>query len=119
MEAAQRAIHELLGCYTHQAWLACMRPFLSAGTLRSTGKPYLSADLVAACSRLVGRQRICLYFMVDWSKHELRLRIARLRGLGFMVAVVTGPRQQCLIAAIIVSTSEYALGRLGYRSVGP
>lgn len=118
MEAAQRVIHELLGCCVQKDLLACRRSLSSAATVQSTRKSDLIADLVAECSSLAGRQRICSELMAAWSKHELQLLIARLRGLGFMVAVGPRPRKQDLIAAII-STSEYAPGRRGPHSLGP
>ena len=77
----------------------------AAGTIRNARKPYVIADLAAECGSLAGGQRICSDLMVAWRKHELRLFIASLMGLSFMVAVGPGPRKQDLIATII-NTSE-------------
>ena len=107
MAVARRVLEEVLGSCRQTDLLAYKRLFLSAAPTRSTRKADLIADLAAECDSLSGRQHICSDLMDTWSKCELRLLIARLRGLGFTVAVGPRPRQQDLIAAII-NTKEYA-----------
>ena len=47
------------------------------------------------------RQRIFAEVLVNWSMHELRLFIARMRGLGCMGPMGQRPRKQDLTAAIV------------------
>ena len=116
MAAARRVLEEVLGRCMQTDLLACRRSFPSAVPRRSTRKADLIADLVAECDDPAVRQRVCSGLMAAWSMHELRLLIARLRGLGCMVTVGPRPRQQDLRAAII-GTTEYApsLPPLGKR----
>ena len=69
--------------------------------IRSKRKLELIADIAPECDTPAKRQRIFAEVLGTWLKHELRLLIARLRGLGYMVPVNQRPRHQDLIAAIV------------------
>ena len=69
--------------------------------IRSKRKLELIADIAPECDAPAKRQRIFAEVLGTWLKHELRLFIARLRGLGYMVPVAQRPRHQDLIAAIV------------------
>ena len=69
--------------------------------IRSKRKLELIADIAPECDTPAKRQRIFAQVLGTWLKHELRLFIARLRGLGYMVPVAQRPRHQDLIAAIV------------------
>ena len=84
-----------------QALLALRRSVLPATPIRSSRKSELIADVAAECDTPANRQHIFAEVLVNWSMHELRLFIARLRGLGYMVPVGQRPRKQDLIAAIV------------------
>lgn len=107
MAAARRVVEEVLGTCRQTALLALRRSALPTTPLQSTRKSDLIADLAAECDTLANRQRIIAEVLTTWTMHELRLFIARLKGLGCMVAVGKRPRQQDLIAAI-VDAREYA-----------
>ena len=81
--------------------LALRRSVLPATPIRSSRKLELIADIAAKCDTSAIRQRIFAEVLVDWSMHELRLFIARMRGLGCMGPVGQRPRKQDLIAAIV------------------
>ena len=57
--------------------------------------------MLSACDGVAAGQRMSSELMADWGMRELRLFIARLRGLGFMVTVGPRPRRQYLEATII------------------
>ena len=122
MAAARRVLEEVLGCCRQTDLLACRRSCPSVAPTRSTRKSDLIAELVALGDGLASRQRICSDLMATWTMHELRLLLARLRGLGCMVA--SGPRRrQADLIAVIISTTEYAhslhsVGKRGRPRVG-
>ena len=69
--------------------------------IRSKRKAELIADIAPECDTPANRLRIFTEVLGTWLKRELRLFIARLRGLGCMVTVAQRPRNQDLIAAIV------------------
>ena len=81
--------------------LALRRSVLPATPIRSSRKLELIADIAAECDTSAIRQRIFAEVLVNWSMHELRLFIARMRGLGCMGPVGQRPRKQDLIAAVV------------------
>eukprot|EP00974_Lingulodinium_polyedra_P075746 7337426-Lingulodinium_polyedra.AAC.1 len=87
-------------CCRQKDLSACRRFLPSAPTVRSTPQAYLTIVLLSECDGSFAKQRVCSELMVVWSARELRLLIARLRGLGFMVAVAPRPRGRDLVAAI-------------------
>ena len=91
----------VLGTCRQEALLALRRSVLPCVPFRSKRKLELIADIVPECDAPAKRQRIFGEVLGTWSMHELRLFIARLRGLGYMVPVAQRPRQQDLIAAIV------------------
>ena len=101
MLAAQRVTKEVLGTCQQQTLLALRRSVLPGTPIRSSRKLELIADIALECDTLANRQRIFAEVLGTWSMHELRLFIARLKGLGYMVPVAQRPRQQDLIAAIV------------------
>ena len=92
---------EVLGTCRQEALLALRRSVLPCVPIRSKRKLELIADIAPECDAPAKRQRIFEEVLGPWSKRELRLLIARLRGLGYMVPVAQRPRQQDLIAAIV------------------
>ena len=74
---------------------------LPATPIRSSRKSELIADIAAECDTPANRQRIFAEVLGTWLKHDLRLLIARLRGLGYMVPVAQSTRNQDLIVAIV------------------
>ena len=107
MAAAQRVAEEVLVTCRQLALLALRRRALPITPIRCTRKSVLIADIAAECDTLANRQRILAEVLAPWTMHELRSFLARLRGLGYMVAVGQQPRKPDLIAAII-NTREYA-----------
>lgn len=101
MLAAQRVTEEVLGTCRQEALLALRRSVLPCVPIRSKRKLELIADIAPECDAPAKRQRIFAEVLGTWSKHELCLFIARLRGLGYMVPVAQRPRHQDLIAAIV------------------
>ena len=101
MLVAQRVTEEVLETCRQQALLALRRSVLPGTPIRSSRKLELIADIAPECDTLANRQRIFADVLGTWSMHELRVFIARLRGLGYMVPVAQRPRQQDLIAAIV------------------
>ena len=101
MSAAQRVTEEVLGTCRQEALLALRRSALPCVPIRSKRKLELIADIAPECDAPAKRQRIFAEVLGTWLKHELRLFIARLRGLGYMVPVAQRPRHQDLIAAIV------------------
>ena len=114
MAAAQHVVEELLGTCRQKALLSLRQSVLPATPIRSSRKAELIADLAAECDTVASRQRIFAEALATWSMHELRLFIARLRGLGYMVPVGQRPRQPDLIAAI-VGAQEHAVKATGAR----
>ena len=84
-----------------QALLALRRSVLPATPIRSSRKSELIADIAAECGSPANRQRIFAEVLVTLSMPELRLFMARLRGIGYKVPVGQRPRKQDLIAAIV------------------
>ena len=101
MAAAQRVTEEVLGTCRQEALLALRRSVLPCTPIRSKRKLELIADIAPECDTPANRQRIFAEVLGTWLMHDLRLFIARLRGLGYMVPVAQRPRQQDLIAAIV------------------
>ena len=101
MSAAQRVTEEVLGTCRQEAVLALRRSVLPCVPIRSKRKLELIADIAHECDAPAKRQRILAEVLGGWSKHELRVFIKRLRGLGYMVQVAQRPRHQDLIAAIV------------------
>ena len=101
MLVAQRVTEEVLETCRQQALLSLRRSVLPGTPIRSSRKLELIADIAPECDTLANRQRIFAEVLGTWSMHELRVFIARLRGLGYMVPVAQRPRQQDLIAAIV------------------
>ena len=101
MLAAQHVTEEVLGTCRQEALLALRRSVLPCVPIRSKRKLELIADIAPECDAPAKRQRIFAEVLGTWLKHELRLFIARLRGLGYMVPVAQRPRHQDLIAAIV------------------
>lgn len=101
MLAAQRVTEEVLGTCRQEALLALRRSVLPCTPIRSKRKLELIADIAPECDTPANRQRIFAEVLGTWLMHDLRLFIARLRGLGYMVPVAQKPRQQDLIAAIV------------------
>ena len=101
MLAAQRVTEEVLGTCRQEALLALRRSVLPCTPIRSKRKLELIADIAPECDTPANRQRIFAEVLGTWLMHDLRLFIARLRGLGYMVPVAQRPRQQDLIAAIV------------------
>ena len=101
MAAIPRVWEEVLGNSLQRDLMAFRRYSPLAATKGSTRKADLITDLLSACDGVAAGQRMCSELMAAWSMHELRLFIARLRGLGFMVTVGPRPRRQDLVAAII------------------
>ena len=101
MLASQRVTEEVLGKCRHQALLALRRSVLPGMPIQSNRKLDLIADIAPECDTPANRQRIFAEVLGTWSTHELRLFIARLKGLGYMVQMAKRPRQQDLIAAIV------------------
>ena len=93
MAVAQRVVQEVLETCRQQEVLALRRSILPATSIRSTRKSDLIADLTGACDTLADRQRIFAEVLGTWSMHEMRLFIARLKGLGYMVPVGQRPRR--------------------------
>ena len=91
----------VLGTCRQEALLALRRSVLPCVSFRSKRKLELIADIALECDAPAKRQRIFAEVLGTWLKHELRLFIARLRGLGYMVPVAQRPRHQDLIAAIV------------------
>ena len=87
MAAAHRVAEEVLGTCRQQTLLALKRSVLPTTPIRSNRKSELIADIAAACDTPANRHRIFAEVMATWSMHELRVLIARLRGLGYMVQV--------------------------------
>ena len=88
--------------------LALRRSVLPATPIRSSRKLELIADIAAECDSPAVRQRIFAKVLGNWSMHELRLFIARMRGLGCMGPVGQRPRKQDLIAAIVCAGERTA-----------
>ena len=101
MLAAQHVTQEVLGTCRQDALLALRRSVLPCVSMRSKRKLELIADIASECDAPAKRQCIFAEVLGPWSKRELRLLIARLRGLGYMVPVAQRPRHQDLIAAIV------------------
>ena len=101
MLAAQRVTEEVLGACRQEALLALRRSVLPYVPIRSKRKLELIADIAPECDTPAKRQRIFAELLGTWLTRELRLLIARLRGLGYMVRVNQRPRHQDLIAAIV------------------
>jgi len=101
MAAIPRVWEEVLGNCLQRDLMAFRRYSPLAATKGSTRKADLITDLLSACDGVAAGQRMCSELMAAWSTHVLRLFIARLRGLGFMVTVGPRPRRQDLVAAII------------------
>ena len=101
MLAAQRVTEEVLGTCRQEALLALRRSVLPCVPIRSKRKLELIADIAHECDAPAKRQCILAEVLGGWSKHELRVFIKRLRGLGYMVQVAQRPRHQDLIAAIV------------------
>ena len=101
MLAAQRVTEEVLGTCRQEALLALRRSVLPCTPIRSKRKLELIADIAPECDTPANRQRIFAEVLGTWLMDDLRLFIARLRGLGYMVPVAQRPRQQDLIAAIV------------------
>ena len=101
MEAVTSVTEEVLGACRQEALLALRRSVLPCVPIRSKRKLELIADIAPECDTPANRQRIFAEVLGTWSMHELRLFIARLKGLGYMVPVAQRPRQQDLIAAIV------------------
>ena len=95
--AAQHITEEVLGTCRQEALLALRRSVLPCVLI----KLELIADIALECDAPAKRQRIFAEVLGTWLKHELRLFIARLRGLGYMVPVAQKPKNQDLIAAIV------------------
>ena len=81
--------------------LALRRSVLPATPIRSSRKLELIADIAAKCDTSAMRQRIFAEVLVNWSMRDVRLFIARMRGLGYMGPVGQKSRKQDLIAAIV------------------
>ena len=109
MAAARRVAEEVLGHLRQTTLLALRRSILPTRPGQSTRKSDLIADLATACDAMVKRQQIFAEALTDLTMHELRLILARLKGLGYMVAIGKRPKHQDLIAAI-VNTTEYTKG---------
>lgn len=107
MAAAQRVVEEVLETCRQPALLALKRSALPTTPIRGTRKSDLIADIAAECDTLANREHILAEVLAPWTMHELQLFLARLKGLGYMVAVGQRPRKPDLIAAII-NTREYA-----------
>ena len=103
MLAAQRVTEEVLGTCRQEALLALRRSVLPCTPIRSKRKLELIADIAPECDTPANRQRIFAEVLGTWLMDDLRLFIARLKGLGYMVPVRCAhrPRQQDLIAAIV------------------
>ena len=101
MLAAQRVTEEVLGTCRQEALLSLRRSVLPCTPIRSKRKLELIADIAPECDTPANRQRIFAEVLGTWLMHDLRLFIARLKGLGYMVPVAQRPRQQDLIAAIV------------------
>ena len=101
MSAAQHVAEEVLAGFRQEALLSLRRSVLPCTPIRSKRKLELIADIAPECDTPANRQRIFAEVLGTWSMHELRLFIARLKGLGYMVPVAQRPRQQDLIAAIV------------------
>ena len=101
MAAAQRVTEEVLGTCRQEALLALRRSVLPCTPIRSKRKLELIADIAPECDTPANRQRIFAEVLGTWLMQDLRLFIARLKGLGYMVPVAQRPRQQDLIAAIV------------------
>ena len=101
MLAAQRVTEEVLGACRQEALLALRRSVLPYVPIRSKRKLELIADIAPECDTPAKTQRIFAEVLGTWLKRELRLFIARLRGLGYKVPVTQRPRHQDLIAAIV------------------
>ena len=101
MSAAQRVTEEVLGTCRQEALLSLRRSVLPCTPIRSKRKLELIADIAPECDTPANRQRIFAEVLGTWLMHDLRLFIARLRRLGYMVPVAQRPRQQDLIAAIV------------------
>ena len=99
-------VEEVLDTCRQQTLLALRRSILPATPIRSTRKSDLIADVAGECDTLANRQRVFAEVFATWTMHELRLFIARLKGLGYTVPVGQRPRRPDLIAAV-VSTREY------------
>ena len=82
-----------------EALLALRRSVLPCVPIRSKRKLELIADIAPECDTPAKRQRIFAEVLFTWFKHELRLLIARLRGLGYMVPVTQRPRSRLRQAA--------------------
>ena len=106
MAAAQGVVVEVLQTCRQQDLLALRRSTLPATPIRSTRKSDLVADVAAECDALANRQRIFAEVMVDWTMHDMRCFMARLKGLGYVVPIGQRPRRPDLMAAII-NTREY------------
>ena len=111
MAAAQRVTEEVLGTCQQEALLALRRSVLPCTPIRSKRKLELIADIAPECDTPANRQRILAEVLGTWLMRDLRLFIARLRGLGYMVPVAQRPRQQDLIAARPLSMQGSALQR--------
>ena len=103
MAAARRVVEEVLGVCRQAELLALNRWYLSSSAKKSD----LIADLAAECDSPASRQHICSDVLATWNVRELRSFIARLKGLGRVVAVGQQPRQRDLAEAII-NTREHA-----------
>ena len=101
MLAAQHVTEEVLGTCRQEALLALRRSVLPCVPIRSKRKLDLITDIAPECDVLVKRQRIFTEVLGTWLKDDLRLFVAHLRGLGYMVPVAQRPRHQDLIAAIV------------------
>ena len=101
MLAAQHVTEEVLGTCRQEALLALRRSVLPCVPIQSKRKLELIADIAPECEAPAKRQHIFAEVLGTWLKHELRLFIARLRGLGYMVPVAQRPRRQDMIAAIV------------------
>ena len=101
MAVAQRVAEEVLATCQHNTLLAFRRWVLPATPIRSSRKLELIADIAAECATSAIRQRIFADVLAPWSVSELRLFIARMRGLGCMGPVGQRPRKQDLIAAVV------------------
>ena len=101
MLAAQRVTEAVLETCRQEALLALRRSVLPCTPIRCKRKSELIADIAPECDTPANRQRIFAEVLGTWLMHDLRLFIARLRGLGYMVPVAQRPRQQDLIAAIV------------------
>ena len=108
MAAARRVVEEVLDTCRQQTLLALRRSVLPATRIQSTRKSDLIADVAGECDTLADRQRVFAEVFATWTMHELRLFIARLKGLGFTIPVGQRPRKPDLIAAVVSAREHIA-----------